>query len=475
VENRIRQVFDAIKDCVGDKGWHEGDAALPYLRDWYDTINGEVGLVVTPTTTEQVAQVMRLCHVAGIIVTPQGGRTGLVQASTPFEGNVNLVLNLARMNQIRNLDLIGDTVTVDAGIILENLREKVAVSGKLFPLSIGAKGSCQIGGNIATNAGGINVLRYGNTRDLVLGLEAVLPDGTIWSDMSGLRKDNTGFDIKQLLIGSEGTLAVITGAVLKLFPHPTASETAFAGVQEPTDALALLTLAKERLGPDLCAFELVSHGALLAAERAIGTAAVALKNAAPWYIICEIAGTKEGEGYQQDMESFIEAAFEKKLVSDGFLAQNQAQQDAIWRTREAISEGLHHACRHDISVKVSHMAQVLKILDAAVTEIDPDAEIAPFGHMGDGNLHYAVAIGGDHSSVGAPDVAAKIKARVYEIVHQNGGSFSAEHGVGRNVQDFTRYKDQVSRGVMSQIKQIFDPRNQMNPGVLFADPRQSGR
>lgn len=474
MSNRITQAFDAIKNCVGDKGWHQGAAALPYLRDWHDNTNGDADLVVLPTTTQQVAQVMRLCHEAGIIITPQGGRTGLVQASTPVKGDGNLVLNLARMNQIRALDLVGDTVTVDAGIILETLRDKMAASGRLFPLSIGSKGSCQIGGNIATNAGGINVLRYGNIRDLVLGLEAVLPDGTIWSDMGGLRKDNTGFDIKQLLIGSEGTLAVITGAVLKLFPHPTASATGFVGVENPTDALTLFTLAKQRLGSDLCAFELVSHAALLAAGRAIGTAAVALENPVPWYVICEITGTKAGDGYQQDLEGFVEAAFEQNLVADGILAQNQAQKNAIWRTREAMSEGLHHACRHDISVKVSQMAQALKSLDAAVLKIDPDAEIAPFGHMGDGNLHYAVAIGGDHATAGAPDVAAKIKAKVYEIVHQNGGSFSAEHGVGRNVSEFTTYKDQTSRGLMSQIKKVFDPDNRMHPGVLFADPRQSG-
>ncbi len=473
MNSRITRAFDAIKTCVGDKGWHQDGAALPYLRDWHDIINGDADLVVLPETTDQVAQVMRLCHEAGIVVTPQGGRTGLVQASTPSKGTANLVLNLGRMNQIRAMDPVGDTVTVDAGIILETLRDKMADSGKLFPLSIGSKGTCQIGGNIATNAGGINVLRYGSTRDLVLGLEAVLPDGTIWSDMSGLRKDNTGFDIKQLLIGSEGTLAVISGAVLKLFPHPTASATGFVGVQNPADALTLFTLAKQRLGSDLCAFELVSHAALLAAGRAIGDAAVALENPAPWYVICEIAGTKAGDGYSRDLEGFVEAAFEQNLVTDGILAQNQAQQKAIWRTREAMSEGLHHACRHDISVKVSQMAQALETLDAAVIEIDPDAEIAPFGHMGDGNLHYAVAVAGDHSTAGPPDVVAKIKAKVYEIIHQNGGSFSAEHGVGRNVSDFTTYKDQTSRGLMCQIKTMFDPDNRMHPGVLFADPRQS--
>lgn len=470
----MTQAFDAIKACVGDKGWRSGDAALPYLRDWHDNINGEADLVALPKTTEQVSQVMHLCHEAGIIVTPQGGRTGLVQASTPVKGTGNLVLNLARMDQVRTLDLIGDTVTIDAGVILETLRDKMAASGKLFPLSIGSKGSCQIGGNIATNAGGINVLRYGNTRDLVLGLEAVLPDGTIWSDMRGLRKDNTGFDLKQLLIGSEGTLAVITGVVLKLFPDPATSATAFVGLQNPAAALALFALAKEQLGPDLCAFELVSHAALLAAGRAIGSAAVALETPTPWYVICEISGIKTGDGYQQELTAFIEAAFERGLVDDGILAQNKAQQAAIWRSREAMSEGLHHACRHDISVKISDMAQVLETLDAAVLEIDPAAEIAPFGHMGDGNLHYAVAVGSDHTKAGPPDVTAKIKAKVYEIIHRNGGSFSAEHGVGRNVPDFTTYKDETSRGLMRQIKAIFDPENRMNPGVLFADPRQSG-
>lgn len=461
-----------IKAKLGVKGYREQTADMAaYCHDWRGLRKGKPRLVVLPQTTDEVSFVLQICSESGISVVPQGGNTGLCGASVTDRSGSQILLNLQRMNRFRELDVDGNTVCVEAGVILQNLRTLAEENNRYFPLSLGSRGSCQLGGNIATNAGGINVLRYGNTRNLVLGLEVVLPDGRILNNLTALRKDNTGYDLKQLFIGSEGTLGVITAANLKLFPLPKEFGTVFVGVRRLEDVIALFSMCGEYAGDALCAFELISQRALQASGNVLGEKTVRLADAYPWYVIAELSSPQANAGLGGQLESLMASALEKNVIDDGIIAHSEAQRAAIWLTRETITEGQGRSVRHDISVPIASIPATAAALDKAVTQVCIQADAIVYGHVGDGNLHYNVALPTAWNEHEFRQQSAAVSEAVYAVTAEFNGSFSAEHGVGvTKTGAFSNYKDALSQALMRDIKRMIDPANIMNPGVIFATP-----
>jgi FAD/FMN-containing dehydrogenase len=435
----------------------ENDTA-PYTTDWRKQFHGPAECVVRPATTAEVSVVVRLCAEAGVAIVPQGGNTGLSGGSVPTGKQREIVLSLARMNRIRQLDALNDTLTAEAGCVLADIQRAASDAGRLFALSLGAEGSCQIGGNLSTNAGGVNVLRYGNARDQVLGLEAVLPDGRVWHGLRGLRKDNSGYDLKQLFIGAEGTLGIITAAVLKLHPRPTASATAWVAVENPRRAVELLSHLRNACGDRLSAFELLSRtcvNAVLAHRPEIRDP---IPGKGSWYVLVELADSGTGDALNQ----LLERALDTGLAANAVVAKNDSESRALWSIRHAVPEAQFANVKHDISVAISKVPEFIERAGAALKAAFPDAPIYCFGHVGDGNLHYNV---GDAALLAR---RAEVNRIVYDQIAALGGSISAEHGLGQlKREEITRHKDPLELELMRAVKRALDPQGLMNPGKVI--------
>ena len=439
--------------------------------DWRKRWRGRAFAVVRPAHTAEVAQVVKLCAAHGHAIVPQGGNTGLVGASVPDGSGTQVVVNLARMNQVRHIDHANLAMTVEAGCVLQTVQETAAAADLLFPLSLAAEGSCTIGGNLATNAGGTQVLRYGNAREQCLGLEVVTATGEVWDGLSALRKDNTGYDLRDLFIGSEGTLGLITAAVLKLHPRPAAVVTAFAACATLEAAVALLQLARAQAAAGLTGFEVMGEHALALVRRHFPALPRPLPPA-PWSVLLELSDPhSEAQGRAQ-MEALLAAALEQGLVDDAAVAQSQAQSRALWHVRESIplaqaEEGLN--IKHDISVPVSRIPAFVAATDAALLARWPGARLVNFGHLGDGNLHYNVqAPEGLPAAQFLRDQEAEVNRVVYAAVHEHAGSISAEHGIGvLKREELARSKPPVALAMMRAIKQALDPQGLLNPGRVL--------
>ena len=460
-------LLDQLKQVLGPKGWsRDAHELAPHVADWRGRYQGSTPILLKPANTEEVSACVRLCHEAGVAITPQGGNTSLCGAATPM-GEV--LLTLKRMTGIREVDVDNDSMTVEAGCVLENLQTLAADNNRLFPLSLGSQGSAMIGGLISTNAGGVHVLRYGMTRELVLGLEAVLPDGTIWSGLTGLRKDNTGYDLKQLLIGAEGTLGIITAATLKLFPRPSRMEVAFCGLDSVDDAVKFLGLAKQVSGGAVTAFEIMPRMALeMVLEHVPGTRDP-LEGEHAWYVVCEMSFGR-ADGARETLEDALGQGFEGGLIADAAIAENDSQIHDFWRLRETIAEAERahgKAVKHDISIPVSKMPAFMRQATQAVEADFPGALVVAFGHVGDGNVHFNVAA----REAGADDdfisQAAPLSRLVYDLVDTFGGSISAEHGIGILKRAELASRKPVDVAVMRAIKTALDPKGIMNPRVLL--------
>jgi FAD/FMN-containing dehydrogenase len=427
----------------------------PYFTDWRKQYSAPAECVVRPSTTQEVAQVVALCAREDVAVVPQGGNTGLVGGSVPTGTRREIVLALGRMNRIRALDVLNDTATVEAGCVLAAVQRAAEDAGRLFPLSLAAEGSCQIGGNLSTNAGGVNVLRYGTAREQVLGLEVVLPDGRVWDGLRGLRKDNTGYDLKQLFLGAEGTLGVITAAVLRLYPKPTASATAWIAVASARHAVELLAALRSRLGERISAFELVSRTCLEAVLSHVPDLRDPLGAPHPWYVLAEFGDSGASEELH---ERVAQALADREAV----LAQSGEQSRSLWRIRESIPEAQFANVKHDISVPISIIPQFVAIADQALKSAFEKTDIYCFGHVGDGNLHY---------NVGPPRLVDKREAVnriVYDAVERLGGSISAEHGLGQLKREAIRsHKQPLELELMRALKATLDPKGLMNPGKVL--------
>jgi FAD/FMN-containing dehydrogenase len=469
---RIDEALDRIKAAVGAKGIVADPAEMaPYLREERGLYRGAARLVVRPAATAEVAEVVRACAAARLPIYPQGGNTGLCGGAVPDEDGRGIVLSLGRMNRVRALDAVNFTITVEAGVILAEAQRAAADADRLFPLSLGAEGTCQIGGNLSTNAGGIAVLRYGNMRDLTLGLEIVLADGTVWDGLRGLRKDNTGYALKQLFVGGEGTLGIITAATVKLFPKPRELETAFLALARVEDAMALLARARTASGDQLTAFELIPRIGLEIAMAHVPNVHDPLAQPHRWYVLLELSSSQAGRGLRQALDEFLAAALEDGLIADGTIAQSATQTRDLWRIREGMVEAQKHigaGIKHDVAVPVSKVATFIATASDAVARDFPGVRPIPFGHVGDGNIHFniAQAIGADPAAFIAATGA--INHIVHDIATRLDGSISAEHGIGLLKRDeLPRYKPAVALDLMRRIKHALDPDGIMNPGKIF--------
>jgi FAD/FMN-containing dehydrogenase len=447
-----------------------GDMA-PYLTDWRGRFTGKARAVVLPADTTQVAALVAACAQARLPIVPQGGRTGLVLGSVPDASGEAIVLSLRRMNQVRKLDPVNHTATVDAGCILQQLQGAAASQGLLFPLSLAAEGSCTIGGNLSTNAGGTAVLRYGNTRELCLGLEVVTPQGEVWDGLRGLRKDNTGYDLRDLFIGAEGTLGVITGAVMKLFPQPKAAITAMVALSSPRRALQLLPLMQDHCGSSLTGFELMSEVCLRLVARHFPQLPRPFAQAHPQYVLLEVSSSESERHAVGLLEKAIGDSLERGISEDAVVAASIAQSQGLWQLREHIPLAQAAAgknIKHDISLPISRIADFIEQADAALQRAFPACQVVCFGHLGDGNLHYNVA---PPEGVGHDDFLEHQHAAnriVYDLVDSFAGSISAEHGIGALKRDeLPRYKSPVELNMMRAIKTALDPLGIMNPGKIL--------
>ncbi len=435
----------------------------PYFSDWRKVYSGPAECVVRPASTEEVSRVVALCARENIAVVPQGGNTGLCGGSVPTGRQPEIVLSLSRMNRIREIDPLNDTLTAEAGCVLAAVQAAAQGAGRFFPLSLAAEGSCQIGGNLSTNAGGVNVLRYGMARDQVLGLEVVLADGRVWDGLRALRKDNTGYDLKQLFLGAEGTLGIITAAVLRLHPAPTAAATAWVAIDSPRAAVELLAALRQRLGERLSAFELVSRSCLEAVlSHAKGDLQDPLKAQHPWYVLAELADEGDAAALRERTERALFECAEAGGLRDAVIAQSVAQARNLWRIRETIPEAQFTNVKHDISVAISRIPEFLESAGRALEAAFPGVQPFTFGHVGDGNLHYNI---GPESLVGRRPEVNRV---VYDAVAAFGGSISAEHGLGQlKREEIRRHKSALELELMATVKRALDPQGLMNPGKLL--------
>jgi len=443
----------------------------PYLHDWRGRYEGKAQAIVRPGSTEEVAAVVRCCGEHGVPVLPQGGNTSLCGAATPDNSGRAVVISLQRLNRIRVLDADNDTLTVEAGCTLAEVQAAALAADRLFPLSLASEGTCRIGGNLSTNAGGVHVLRYGNARDLVLGLEVVMPDGQVWHGLRALRKDNTGYDLKQLFLGAEGTLGIITAAVLKLSPRPRSVCTAWVSVPSPEAAVALLRRFRSECGERLSAFELMSQPTLALVLRHIPGAQCPLSDVPPWSVLLELGDTRADAGLEAIAETILAPAIESGLVLDAAIARSEAQRLALWALRENASEAQRHegvSVKHDVSVPVSRIPEFLRRADAALLAAFPGLRIVAFGHVGDGNLHYNCSKPDADANAALLGERGDVNRIVHDLVHELGGSISAEHGLGQLKRDeIRRYKSALEMDLMQRIKSAFDPKGLMNPGKVL--------
>jgi len=465
-----------LQAALGPKGWTDApDEMAPLLADMRGHYRGQAAMVCYPKTTDEVAALVRICADAGVAVVPQGGNTGLCGGATPFDSQAVLV-SLKRMNRVRGLDALNDAITVEAGCVLADIQRAADDADRLFPLSLGSEGSCQIGGNLSTNAGGNAVLRYGMARDLVLGLEVVLPDGRVLDDLTALRKDNTGYNLRHLFIGAEGTLGIITAATLKLFSKPRSVETAFVAVRDPHAAIRLLARAKAGSGDTVVAFELIGRTPLDMVLRHIPGVHDPLPARHDWYVLMELAGGDLGGALRERLEDVLGAAAEAGDVLDAAFADSVQQRQAMWKLRESITEAQKSegaSIKHDVSVPVSQVADFLAEATAAVEAALPDIRVVAFGHAGDGNIHFNLSQPAAWPKAGPERDAYMARWQefndiVHGIVARRSGSISAEHGIGLlKREELTRYKSRVALDVMRALKQVLDPAGIMNPGKVI--------
>ncbi|MDK9725440.1 MAG: FAD-binding oxidoreductase [Sterolibacteriaceae bacterium MAG5] len=466
----MNALIESLRAVVGPAHVLTESADLvPYCADWRGRYRGEAVCVVRPATTAETAEVVRLCAAAGTAVVPQGGNTGLCGGATPRGGEV--IVSLARLNRVRAVDADNNAITVEAGCTLLQVQEAAAAAERLFPLSLAAEGTATIGGNLSTNAGGVQVLRYGNARELTLGLEVVLPDGRIWNGLRALRKDNTGYDLKHLFIGAEGTLGLVTAAVLKLFPLPRAAATAWAVVREPAAAVALLGRLRAAAGDRVTAFEIVGRPALDLVLRHIPNARDPLPGGHAWQVLIELTDALAGSDLEGVLESVLGEAIEAGDVADVAIARSEAQVSELWRLRENVAEAQKHeglAIKHDVSVPVSRIAEFIARADAALAQAFPGVRIVCFGHIGDGNLHYNQSQTAAVANAAFLAATPEVNRIVHDLVHELGGSISAEHGLGQLKRDeVLRYKDAVEMDLMRAVKRAIDPAGLMNPGKVL--------
>ena len=462
-------LLTALRATVGPKGFLEtADAVAPYLQEHRGLFVGACAAVVRPASTAEVAEVVRLCAAAGVAVVPHGGNTGLVGGGVPRGG---VVLSTDRLCRIRDIDRTNRTITVEAGAILADVQTAADAAGALFPLSLAAEGSCRIGGNLATNAGGINVLRYGNARDLVLGLEVVLPDGRVWDGLRGLRKNNTGYDLKQLFIGSEGTLGVITAAVLKLFAKPLSSETALVAVPDVSAAVALFQRLNDTVGDALSAFELIPRIGLDFCFAHIPGCVDPFAQAHPWYILLRLTSPRRNDPLRDALEAALADAFDDGIAADAVVTQNETQALDLWRIRESIPEAQKHeggSVKNDVSLPLSRVPEFISRATAAVEAAMPGIRACAFGHIGDGNIHFNLSqpVAMDRATFMA--AWEQLERIVSDIAADLDGSFSAEHGIGELKRaSLLRYKPAVEIELMRQLKRAIDPAGIMNPGKIL--------
>ncbi len=465
-------LLDRFAAIVGERHALRAAADIePYVTERRGRFPGVTPLVLRPGSVDEVSRIVKLATETGTAIVPQGGNTGLVGAQVPDRSGTQIVLSLSRLNRIREIDTLSNTATVEAGVILEKLHEAADAAGRLFPLSLGSQGSCEIGGNLSSNAGGTGVLAYGNARELCLGVEVVLPTGEVFDDLRKLKKDNTGYDLKDLFVGAEGTLGIITAAVLKLFPKPKGREVAWVGLSSPEAALELFSRATDQAGSGLTAFELISDMVLGFAVRHVPDTMRPLQSEWPWHVLIEISSGRSAEDARQLMEEVLTSGFEAELVGDAVIAANLSQAGAFWRLRESLSDAQRPeggSIKHDISVPVVSVPPFIERAGRAVVSICPEARIACFGHMGDGNLHYNISqpAGGDTEAF--LDLYPAMNKAVHDIVREMNGSISAEHGIGQMKRDELIATTQpIAIDLMRRVKAAFDPAGIMNPGKVI--------
>lgn len=440
----------------------------PFVADWRGQYRGRAALVVKPGTAQEVAQVVAILAEAGVGIVPQAGNTSLCGASVPDGSGTQVVLSVSRLNRVRAIDLENDTITVEAGCVLADLQRVASENDRFFPLSLAAEGSCQVGGNLSTNAGGTQVLRYGNMREQVLGLEAVLPDGRLWDGLRGLRKDNTGYDLKHLFIGAEGTLGIVTAAVLKLYPKPRAIATALVALPDAKACIALLARLREAAGERLTGFEIMSRLCLDLVLRHIPGSRDPFDAPHGWYALVECYDGGDAPALTARLESALAAAFEEGIAADAVVASSEQQRLALWALRENMAEAQKingPSVKHDVSVPVSRVAELVSAGSDEIERAVPGSRVVAFGHAGDGNIHWNVIppAGGTLA-----EWTPRVNGVAYDIVHRLGGSISAEHGIGVLKREaLTRYKSALELDLMRAIKKTLDPHGIMNPGKVI--------
>jgi len=459
-------LVERLKSIVGEGGWRTDEHDLePFLTEWRENWRGRTLVMLAPDSTDKVAEVVRECRAAGTAIVPQGGNTGLCGGAIPDPDGTQVLLSLRRMDRIRSLDADDFTIVAEAGCTLSSIQAAADEAGRFFPLSLAAEGSCQIGGNLSTNAGGINVLRYGTARNQALGLEVVLADGSIWDGLRALRKDTAGYDLKQLFIGAEGTLGIITAATLRLYPPVRHARTALVGLESPHKAVQLLALLRYRLSDRIQAFELIPDRAIRLVARHIPQQKCPAADH-PWYVLLETAGDESGE-----TDNALMAAIEAGIADDAIIAKNRSEADALWGIRHSISEAQKRegaSLKHDVSVPVAAVANFIEAATVAVTAALPAVRVVAFGHVGDGNVHFNLS---QPSGMHGPEFLSHREALatiVYDVVSDFKGSISAEHGVGQAKREhLVQYKSETEITLMKTLKKALDPDNLLNPGKVI--------
>ncbi len=471
------QALSGLERILGPQGILPGEGRDPsadletYLSDHRRLYRGRALAVALPRTVTEVTELLAYCNEHHIGVVPQGGNTSYCGGATPDESGTQIVVALSRLRRIRRIDPLNYSVVAEAGCVLADLQRTADEAQRLFPLSLGSEGTCQLGGNLATNAGGVHVLRYGMMRDLVLGLEVALADGRLLSSLGTLRKDNTGYDVKSLFLGAEGTLGIITAASLKLFPKLRAFATAFAAVPEPRAAVALLDRLRDASGDRVSSFELIPRIAVELTTRHIPGVRDPLDAPYPWYVLCELTSSRAADPLEDLLEQSLAGALEEKLVLDAAVARNARDREAFWKLRETIPEAQRHdggSLKHDISVPVASIPDFIERGSRWIADNVPDGRLVSYGHVGDGNLHFNLsqAPGADRAAFLARE--EPVKRAIHDLVRDFGGSFSAEHGVGRlKVGELERYAPPVELDLMRAIKRTLDPNGILNPGKVL--------
>ena len=461
-------IVDQLKDIVGPSGWTSDASELePHLTEWRDIWHGNTLLMVSPESTAMVADVVRACADSGTAIVPQGGNTGLCGGAIPDETGEQVLLSLSRMSRIRSVSAQDYSMVADAGCALASIQKAADDVDRYFPLSLAAEGTCQIGGNLSTNAGGINVIRYGTARAQALGLEVVLAEGTVWDGLRTLRKDTAGYDMKQMFIGAEGTLGIITAASLRLYPAIRNPETVLLAVQSPDAAVALLAALRSELSDQIQAFELIPARAVRYVLEHIPSSSFPLDQESPWFVLLETARESTGD----DFETMLMSLHESALVTDAVIAKNRSEANDLWRLRHSISESQKKegaSLKHDISVPVADVGRFIQVAEAAVTKAIPGTRVVAFGHVGDGNIHFNLSQPKDGSAAEFLEQRQRLASLVYDVVDSFGGSISAEHGIGQAKREhLVRYRGETETGLMKAVKGALDPKNIMNPGKVI--------